>query len=84
MNETPQVGDIWEEMDPRTEYHRFVKVTQVGKAGVFIHKVEQVDGAWITPGRAPNTRGAAEAFPRAQRRLSAVPERGQLLERGLS
>jgi hypothetical protein len=53
MNETPQVGDIWEELDPRTEYHRFVKVVQVGKAGAFIHKVEQVDGAWITPARAP-------------------------------
>ena len=62
MSDQPQVGDIWEEMDPRTEYHRFVKVVQVGKAGVFIHKVEPADGAWITPVRAPTREAQLKRF----------------------
>lgn len=52
---SPEKGDIWKELDPRVEYQRYVRVTDV-RAGdsVRIYKVmETSDGVWEACRRAP-------------------------------
>jgi hypothetical protein len=56
----PQKGDIWEDLSPG--YHRYVRVVRVGIAGVFIERVELVDGKWKLPRRAPTRETALTRF----------------------
>lgn len=50
---TPEVGDIWKELDPRVEYQRFVKVTRVSGDHALIYGVEHNEGLWTARRRAP-------------------------------
>lgn len=44
---TPEVGDIWKELDPRVEYQRCVKVTRVSGDHALIYAVtETSDGVF--------------------------------------
>lgn len=61
-HDVPQVGDIWKELDPRVEYQRFVKVTRVGAASVFIHKVEPSPNGWVRPARSTEREAQLKRF----------------------
>lgn len=50
---TPEVGDIWKELDPRPEYQRFVKVTRVSGDHALIYRVELTDGEWAAGRKSP-------------------------------
>src|SRR5258708_31601653 len=50
----PETGDIWKELDPRPEYQRYVKVTEVRDDSVRIYKVRETeDGVWEADRPAP-------------------------------
>lgn len=57
---TPEVGQIWREVDPRQERHVFVE--QTGLYSIFIHRVEKTDGRWQRADRASTRQAMRERF----------------------
>lgn len=65
---TPEVGDVWKELDPRPEYQRYVKVTRVDGDHVRIYAVtETEDGIWECARNGMTNRPAPERWAQAKR-----------------
>jgi hypothetical protein len=67
--DTPQVGDIWKDLDQRVEYQRFVKVSAFDTGnGVRIYAVEKdEDGKWVCARNGKTNRPAPERWSQLKR-----------------
>lgn len=66
--DSPRVGDIWKDLDPRVEYQRFVKVSAVNDNGVRIYAaVKNDDGQWECARNGHTRRPAPERWAQAKR-----------------